>query len=174
MHLHVKALIHYFQFDIIPLEGTFYKRTYTSSESMPGGIPAGTAIIGMYCQDPFSGSFFHRVTRDETWHFYKGDPFSLFLLYEDGRTAEVVMGPDVLGGQKLQFTVPAGVWQAGMLHTDGVYALFGCTVTPGFTGDCFEAGLAAALIEKYPGQKAIIERLTNKGTERWLPEGYNG
>jgi predicted cupin superfamily sugar epimerase len=174
MHPYVKALIDYFQFDTIPLEGTFYKRTYTSSKSMPTGIPAGTAIIGMYCHDPFSGSFFHRVSRDETWHFYKGDPFSLFLLYEDGHTEEVVMGADILGGQKMQFTVPAGVWQAGLLHDDGVYALFGCTVTPGFTGDCFEAGLAAELIEKYPDQKAIIEKLSNRGTERWLPDGYEG
>jgi predicted cupin superfamily sugar epimerase len=174
MHAQVKALIDHFQFDTIPLEGTFYRRTYTARETLPNGIPAGTAIMGMYCHHPFSGSFFHRVSRDETWHFYKGDPFTLFLFYEDGLAKEVVMGPDVLAGQSLQFTVPAGVWQAGLLHRDGVYALFGCTVTPGFTGDCFEAGLAEELANTYPQHREIIEKLCHPGKERWLPKGYDG
>jgi predicted cupin superfamily sugar epimerase len=174
MHADVQALIDHFQFDTIPLEGTLYKRSYSSAESLPNGIPAGTAIIGMYCHEPFSGSYFHRVSREETWHFYSGGPFSLHLLYEDGRAAEIVMGPDPLAGHHLQFTVPAGVWQAGRLHPDARYALFGCTVTPGFTGDCFEAGIAAELIQLFPAHEAIIQKLCHPGTERWLPEGYNG
>ena len=174
MHPDVKALIEYFQFDTIPLEGTLYRRTYTSGEILPVGVPVGTAIIGMYCHQPFSGSFFHKVSRDETLHFYKGDPFTLFLLYDDGQAGEVVMGSDVLAGQALQFTVPAGVWQAGLLQPEGVYALFGCTVTPGFTGDCFEAGIAAELVEAYPQHKEMIKKLCHPGEERWLPEGYEG
>jgi predicted cupin superfamily sugar epimerase len=174
MHPDVRSLIDHFQFDTIPLEGTFYRRTYTCGITLPEGIPVGTAIIGMYCHEPFSGSYFHRVSRDETWHFYKGDPFTLYLLFDDGHAEQVVMGSDVLGGQKLQFTVPSGVWQAGLLHPEGVYALFGCTVTPGFSGDCFEAGIAAELVERYPAQRVIIEKLCHTGTERWLPEDYTG
>lgn len=174
MHDEVKKLIDHFGFERIPLEGTLYRRTYTSSREFSDGLPLGTAIIAMYCREPESSSAFHRVSRDETWHFYKGDPFSLFLLYEDGRADEIVMGPDVLAGQRVQFTVPAGVWQAGCLLPNSEYALFGCTVTPGFTGDCFESGIREELLEKYPGQKDIILKLAGIGTERKMPDGYEG
>jgi predicted cupin superfamily sugar epimerase len=174
MRSDVKKIIEHFRFERIPLEGALYKRTYTSEKEYKDGIAAGTAIIGLYCKDPESSSKFHRVSRDETWHFYKGDPFNLFLLYEDGSTAEVTMGADVLSGQLVQFTVPAGVWQAGCLLPGSEYALFGCTMTPGFTGDCFELGIASNLMEKYPDRKEIIMELAASSSETRLPDGYEG
>jgi predicted cupin superfamily sugar epimerase len=174
MNPEIEALIGHYQFDRIPLEGTFYKRTHRSSADMIDGIPAGTAMIGLYCREPFSWSAFHRLSRDETWHFYKGDPFLLYLLYDDGRSREVVMGTDVLAGQLVQFTVPSGVWQAGCLLPGSEYALFGCTVTPGFTGDCFESAIASELLKQYPDQKEIILKLALSGSDTKLPEGYDG
>jgi predicted cupin superfamily sugar epimerase len=174
MNPDVEALISHYQFDRIPLEGTLYKRTYTSLANDADGVPAGTAMIGLYCREPFSGSVFHKLSRDETWHFYKGDPFSLYLLYEDGHSREVVMGTDVLAGQLVQFTVPSGVWQAGCLLAGSEYALFGCTLTPGFTRDCFESGIASELIKKFPDHKEIIIKLSHDGNERTLPEGFEG
>lgn len=174
MHHVVKALIDHYQFSRIPLEGTFYRRTYKSAISLDGGVPSGTAMIGMYCREPLSWSAFHRLNRDETWHFYKGDPFSLYLLYKDGSSREVVMGNDVLAGEFVQFTIPAGVWQAGCLLPGSEYALFGCTVTPGFTGDCFEMGNASELVAAYPEQEDIILKFAHGGTETKLPEGYEG
>jgi predicted cupin superfamily sugar epimerase len=174
MDSEVKKIIDHFQFHRIPLEGTLYKRTYTSAEYMNGKIPLGTAIIGLYCREPESSSNFHRVSRDETWHFYKGDPFTLYLLFDDGSSDEVVMGPDIFEGHQLQFTVPAGVWQAGQLLPGSEYALFGCTVTPGFTGDCFESAIASDLISKYPDRKEIIMKLALNSTETRMPDGYEG
>jgi predicted cupin superfamily sugar epimerase len=174
MRSDVKKIIEHFQFERIPLEGTLYRRTYTSEKEFKDGVAAGTAIIGLYCKDPESSSKFHRVSREETWHFYKGDPFNLFLLYEDGSSAVVTMGADVLSGQLVQFTVPAGVWQAGCLLPDSEYALFGCTVTPGFTGDCFELALAADLIAKYPDKRELIGKLALKEGETRMPEDFKG
>jgi predicted cupin superfamily sugar epimerase len=174
MHPEVNRIIAHYQFERIPLEGAFYKRTYTSQKQFDAGVAAGTAIIGLYSREPESSSKFHRLNRDETWHFYKGDPFSLYLLYHDGSSREVVMGTDVLGGQMVQFTVPSGVWQAGCLLPGSEYALFGCMVTPGFTEDCFEAAMASELIKKYPDQKDIIVKLALSGGETKLPEGYDG
>jgi len=174
MRSDVKKIIEHFQFERIPLEGTLYKRTYTSEKECKDGVAAGTAIIGLYCKDPESSSKFHRLNRDETWHFYNGDPFKLFLLYEDGSSAEVTMGADVLAGQLVQFTVPAGVWQAGCLLQGSEYALFGCTMTPGFTTDCFELALAADLMEKYPDKKELIRKLAMNEGETKMPEGYKG
>lgn len=174
MHPEVRKLIAQFQFDRIPLEGTLYKQTYRSDLRLGGDLPAGTAMIALYCREPLSWSAFHRLTRDETWHFYKGDPFKLYLLYQDGSSREVIMGTDILAGQWVQFTVPAGVWQAGFLMPESDYALFGCTVTPGFTGDCFEMGVASELLEKYPDQEDVIRKFAVNSIERKMPDGYDG
>lgn len=172
MHPEVQALIEYFQFERLPVEGTFFKQTYRSAPSPAEDRPAGTAIIGLYCREPLSLSRFHRLSRDEVWHFYKGDPFVLYLLYDTGELEEIVMGSDVLAGQKIQHTVPAGVWQAARLAGSGEYALFGCTMAPGFTSDCFEAGTVARLLEQYPRHRDLILALGVEGAETMLPEGY--
>ncbi len=174
MHDEVRKLIELFQFDRIPSEGTLYKRTYACQKQFDTGVASGTAMIGLYSRIPESSSKFHRLSRDETWHFYKGDPFKLYLLYQDGSSREVTMGTDILAGQCVQFIVPAGVWQAGSLLPGSEYALFGCTVTPGFTADCFEAAIADELIEKYPNQKDIILQHALSSTETRLPDGYEG
>jgi len=80
------------------------------------------------------------------------------LLHPNGSDEEVVLGsPD--GRHRVQHLVPAGVWQAGELVAGSSWALFGCTMAPGFTGDCFEGGKVADLLAAYPRRAADIERL---------------
>jgi len=147
----VRALIERYGLRPLPVEGTLFAETYRSSTS--------TAIVALYAVDPPSRSLFHVLTHDEIWHAYAGDPFRLILLHPDGSSADVVMGRDTEAGQRVQFTVPAGTWQAGELLPGGRYALFGCTMAPGFTPDCFEGGHAAALIAGWPARAADIRRL---------------
>ncbi|MFK7921261.1 MAG: cupin domain-containing protein [Bacteroidia bacterium] len=170
----VKALITHYQFERLPVEGTLFKNTYRSAQQTPSGSPVATAMIGLYVHEPESLSCFHRLTHDEVWHFYGGDPLELHLLFDDGRAERILMGSDPLQGQHLQYHVPAGVWQGACLTEQGEYALFGCTMAPGFTGDCFEAGLAERLIEQYPAQAAIIRKLSVNGHETKMPEGFEG
>jgi predicted cupin superfamily sugar epimerase len=131
-------------------------------------------MIGCYADTLSSLSRFHRLTRDEVWHAYAGDPFVLHLLHEDGHTSDVVMGTDPLAGQQMQYVVqyvvPAGTWQAGCLLPGGRHALFGCTMAPGFTPDCFEAGRVDDLTARYPQAAAIIARLGVTGGETRLPD----
>ena len=94
------------------------------------------------------------------WHFYAGDPVRLVLLHPDGSDEEVVIGGDVIGGQAVQHLVPAGVWQAGELVPGGTWALFCCTMAPGFTPSCFEGGRASDLLATHPARAADIERLS--------------
>ncbi len=167
----IKAIIDHYQFDKIPIEGTLYKSTYVAQKTN-GESPAGTAIIGMYCKEPYSVSTFHRLQHDEVWHFYKGDPFVLHLLHPNGVYQKVIMGTNILKEQKIQFVVPANVWQAGEITHNGTYALYGCTMAPGFTGSCFEGGTTSHLIKQYPNQKEVIERLTVAGHDTKMPDGY--
>lgn len=172
VHPDTRAILERFGFDKLPVEGTFYKNTWQSSHQAGPGSPAGTAMIGLYCNEPLSVSCFHRLAYDEVWHFYAGDPFRLILLHPDGSSEDVVMGSDILAGQLCQFVIPSGVWQAGSLCPDGRYALFGCTMAPGFTGRIFEAGLASELIRQYPDRAADIRRLAVNGDSTRMPEDF--
>jgi predicted cupin superfamily sugar epimerase/GNAT superfamily N-acetyltransferase len=138
---------------MIPMEeeGTLYHQSYRDKGS--------TAIIGLYSQTPLSYSRFHKLDSDEVWHFYSGDPFRLILLYPDGSTGEVIMGSDPLKGETIQYTVPAGVWQAGEIVPGGQYSLYGCTMSPGFERSQFTGGEESYLLQLCPERKEDIIRL---------------
>jgi predicted cupin superfamily sugar epimerase len=172
MHPDVSALIEYYSLKPLPIEGTLFTSTYRSRQEMPDGNPLGTAMIGLYADDPVSFSCFHRLPTDEIWHFYGGDPLRLVVLYADGSSEEVVMGSDPFIGQRVQFIVPANAWQAGHMIRGGRYSLFGCTMAPGFTSDGFEAGIVADLIELYPDCVDDIQRLCVTGHETRMPDGF--
>ena len=172
VHPETAALLQHYRFERLPVEGTLYRSTWRSGSVDDPRPPAGTAMIGLYADSPRSVSCFHRLTRDEVWHVYGGDPFILYLLHPDGRSEEVLMGPDPLAGQRVQQLIPAGVWQAGCLVPGGRHALFGCTMAPGFTGGCCEAAQPEALIAQYPQQEATIRRLAVNGAALAMPAGF--
>ena len=172
MHETAASLVEHFGMTPLPVEGTYFTSTYRSAREAAAGVPAGSAIIGLYCDDPPSRSLFHRLEHDEVWHFYGGDPIRLVLLLPDGGSEDVILGGDVLSGQRIQHTIPAGVWQAGELAPGGEWALFGCTMAPGFTAACFEGGTVRALLDRYPGSADDIRRLgIPDGHATAMPEG---
>lgn len=158
MHPAIRTLIERYRLQPLPVEGTLFAQTYRTLLELQPGRPVGTAMIGLYCDDPPSHSLFHRLTLDEVWHFYAGDPFRLILLRPDGSSEDVVLGPDPLCGHHSQYVVPAGVWQAAHLLPGGLYALYGCTLSPGFTPDIFEAGTRGVLAPGWPARLDDIAR----------------
>ena len=94
----------------------------------------------------------------------EGDPFTLYLLYEDGSIETVTLGPDLASGQVLQYTVPVNVIQGARLCPGGEYALYGCTVVPAFTEDCFKAVGKEELQARYGEKKELAEFF------RWIKE----
>ena len=172
IHPDVQAVMDHYQFDRLPVEGTLFKNTYRSSQKLPNGEPVGTAIIGMYSNVPLSVSCFHKLQSDEVWHVYGGDPFILVLLHENGKTEEILMGSQPEKGQRVQCVVPANAWQAGYLVEGGRYALYGCTMAPGFCGRNFLAGTADELVGLYPDREEIIRKLSVNGHETRMPDGY--
>ncbi|WP_053333960.1 cupin domain-containing protein [Gemmatimonas phototrophica] len=164
------ALLRQYRFLRLPLEGTLYRETWRTADTLASGSPVGTAMIGLFADSLGSVSRFHRLTHDEVWHAYAGDPFVLYLLHNDGSTSEVLMGTDPLAGQAVQCVVPAGTWQAGALQPGGDYALYGCTMAPGFSPGCFEAGPVHELTSRYPSATEIIARLGVTSGETRMPE----
>src|SRR6478736_1107742 len=113
-----------------PVEGGLFRRTYTSSgtvELARGSRPMGSAIY--YLLEAGSFSEMHVLESDELFHFYLGDPLEMLQLHPDGRSAVLILGPDLSAGQQVQVVVPANVWQGTRLVGDGKVALLGCTVT---------------------------------------------
>ncbi len=172
MDREVQALIEHFDLSPLPSEGTLFTSTYRSAHDIAGGGPVGTAIIAMYAEDPLSRSLFHRLPADEVWHFYAGDPLRLVLLFPDGGSRDVRMGSNPLKGERVQFVVPAGVWQAGHLISGGRYALFGCTMAPGFTDRMYEGGVREALLRTHPDRAEDIARFGCESDEAHMPEGF--
>jgi uncharacterized protein len=144
-----------------PVEGGFFRRTYTSEVSVAllrGVRPYGTAIYYLLEAETFSEM--HVLASDEMFHFYLGDPVEMLQLYPDGGSAVFTLGPDLAAGQHVQLTVPAGVWQGTRLVGDGKVTLLGCTVTPGFDFADYRSANADELIATWPLEAERIRKLT--------------
>ena len=164
-----KKLINHLGMEKIPVEGCWFKLTYTSTDRIAAVAlptrygsprPAGGAIYALVTREDFSA--LHKLKTDEVWHFYAGDPIELLLLHPDGRSEVFVLGSDVLAGQQPQFTVPAGAWMGARPVAKGpeAYGFFGTTMAPGFDYADFEPGYRDELQQEYPAQRELIGKLT--------------
>ncbi|MDX2784738.1 cupin domain-containing protein, partial [Streptomyces caniscabiei] len=102
-------LIAHYELEPIPREGGRFRQTWAGPER-GDGRPEGTAIVALLTTEPGDYSALHRLPGDEIWHFHLGDPLRMLLLLPDGSSRTVVLGPDVLDGQHVQYVVPAGTW----------------------------------------------------------------
>ena len=120
-----------------PCEGGWFIQTWRAEETIPKeALPArypadrsaGTAIY--YLLEPDSFSEMHRLKSDEVFHFYAGDAVEMLQLREGKGGTIVVIGNDLLRGERPQVVVERGVWQGSRLVEGGKWALLGCTVSP--------------------------------------------
>jgi len=169
----IQELIDHFGLKPLPVEGTYFINTYVSEERTAAGGPVGTAGVGLYRAQPRSASTAHVLEFDETWHFYEGDPIALYEFHNDGSAKTIFLGKDLAAEQLMQYTIKAGVIQAGEVAPGGDWSLFSCTMTPGFIGTCFRGVTQSELRGKFTGYEEIIERVgVPDGHETLLPEGY--
>ena len=168
----IKALLEHYDLKPLPAEGTLFAGTYRSVQEYQDRKPFHTAMVALYCDEPYSVSLFHKLPVDEIWHFYSGHPLRLVLLYPDGSSRDVIMGNEPLKGQLVQFIVPGGVWQAGHMLEGGRYSLFGCTMAPGFTDDMFEGGTRELLLSLYPERANDIIKYSCHDEKSRMPRGF--
>lgn len=151
----------------LPIEGGFFRQTYRADEMVEvAALPErythpkawGSAIYFLLHGDHFSA--LHRLRTDEIYHFYLGDPVELVLLYPDGPSEVVILGPDLEAGQRVQMVVPRGVWQGSRLQPGGRFALMGTTMAPAWDATDFEVGVRDELIQRYPDRADLIRALT--------------
>ncbi|HEX2860293.1 MAG TPA: cupin domain-containing protein [Lacunisphaera sp.] len=168
--------IAHFRMERIPQEQAWFAPAYRSDEQLPrapGGRYAGQRDLSnsIHCvitREDFSA--LHRLATDELWHIYAGSPLEMLLLYPDGRGETVVLGSDVLAGQRPQFCVPRGVWQgARPVEGDEACTLLGNSMAPAFDYADFEIGYREELQRQYPAFAPMIAELTRAGHLRRPP-----
>ncbi|MHB9031257.1 MAG: cupin domain-containing protein [Candidatus Latescibacterota bacterium] len=151
----------------LPGEGGYYRETYRSGLSIPrralsgrypGDRPFGTAIYYLITPDSFSA--LHRVPGDEIFHFYYGDPVTMILLFPDGGMEALILGNNLVRGQRPQCVAPGGVWQGMRLVGGGMFALMGTTMSPGFDFADYETGDRDSLMHHYPQRRELIREFT--------------
>jgi predicted cupin superfamily sugar epimerase len=148
-------------------EGGHYAEIWRADESIDAeNLPArygsarsfGTAIY--YLLGPSDISAMHRITSDEIFHFYLGDPVEQLHLYPDGSHKVVQIGPDLAAGQRPQMIVERGVWQGARVRPGGRFALMGTTVAPGFDFADFEMIGETDLTGQWPDAAEMIAALS--------------
>lgn len=153
----------------LPVEGGFYRETYTGELQLPANVlppeivshrSISSAIYYFLTAD--SKSRLHRLVTDEIWHFYQGDPVDLFVFQSDYDYAKVELGPHILQGQVVQAVVPAKSWFGASLQAGGEWALMACSLAPAYSKEDFSLPDAAefdALMARFPSQQEILLNL---------------
>lgn len=140
--------------------------------------PISNAILFLHP----SGSVIHlhRIPCAETWHFYLGEPLTVFEFDPNGVIKQTVLGSDLRAGQTLQYTVPPFVWFGSYptrdiesFSNDGSllvkaqprdpethYSLVGCTCAPAFQFEDSEMAKRSELLSINSTPKPFIEYLT--------------
>lgn len=165
--LTAKQVIELLQLEPLPVEGGYYRQTYLAADSVSqtalgarysGSKPFSSAIYYLLQSNDFSA--LHKLSTDEVYHFYLGDPVEMLLLYPDGASNVVMLGQNIEAGQSVQVVVPHGVWQGSHLLKGGQWALMGTTMAPAFDSSDFQLGEREALSRKYPERVVLIRALT--------------
>ncbi len=137
MHRRAKELISELRLETHP-EGGYFREVFRSSSQVQplderSARSALTTIYFLLIRGQHSR--WHRVTSDEAWHFYEGDPLELYWIGRGDEVHEEVLGAAASDGNSV-CVVPAGCWQAAKPRGD--FSLVGCTVGPGFDFQDFE------------------------------------
>lgn len=143
----------------LSIEGGYFREIYRSDKKLENGDSYGTSIYYLLTDNDVSK--WHKVSKDEIWHYHAGSPAIQLLLYPDGNWEERVIGADIPNGHIPQSVIPAGVWQAAVLfdRSPGSWGLFGATVFPGFEYRDFEAGEGKDLCREFPSAEKRIKQL---------------
>lgn len=143
-------------------EGGWYAELFRSSLAVhPAdgrGVRGGLTTI-YFLLTRGQQSRLHRVTSDEVWHFYEGDPLQLTVADAAFDHVRDVTLAEYDGASAPVHVVPAGAWQAA--RSVGEYSLVGCSVGPAFDFADFsmlsdDAALAAAFLARHPDRASLV------------------
>jgi predicted cupin superfamily sugar epimerase len=150
-------------------EGGWFRETYRSEETISSsalpqryGSPRSFSTNIFYLITEVGFAAIHRVTSDEMFHFYLGDPAVLTIISPRGELTEICLGSGIQDGQVLQAMVPRDHWQGIYVKPGGSWSLLGATVAPGFDFQDFYQPGREEMFKLYPQHEATIMQLTRE------------
>jgi predicted cupin superfamily sugar epimerase len=157
VHSEAQRLIGTYRLQAHP-EGGWYRETYRSAERVTtsrGSVrSATTSIYFLLTAQMFSA--FHRLSSDETWHFYRGDPVTIEIIDASGAHESRILDAEFAR----QTTIAAGAHFAAHVDAPDGYAFVGCDVAPGFEFAEFHLTTRSMLTAAYPHLGPLIARYT--------------
>lgn len=169
LELAATDIISHFDLKPLPVEGGFYRETYTGDLRLPASVlppsirsarPAKSVILYLLTAD--TKSRLHRLVTDEVWHFYLGSSVSLYVFGTETGYAKIELGHDFIGDQTIQAVVPAHSWFGARLQKGGRWALMGCSLAPAYSDDDFSLPDDAEfddLAARFPRQREVLRAL---------------
>src|SRR5215204_1257993 len=77
------------------------------------GRPLGSALY--FLVTPGSPVRLHRIRNEQLYHYYLGDPLEVSMLHADGSTEQVIVGPDLRNGHRVQLLIPGNTFHTARL-----------------------------------------------------------
>lgn len=160
-----EEIIHLLELTPLEPEGGFFRRIWYSSahaSAPPEGkakhYRTGSAIYYLMTRDNISR--LHSLKSTELWHFYQGDPVELTLFPRDDQDPHsMILGQNLLQGQRPFYTVPGGTVFGASLYEGGEWALLGNCLTPSFEEEDFCLEDPEELKRLFPEWKERIQEL---------------
>ena len=169
LELAAADIISHFDLKPLPVEGGFYRETYTGDLQLPASVlppsirsarPAKSVILYLLTAD--TKSRLHRLVTDEVWHFYLGSSVNLYVFGTETGYAKIELGHDFIGDQTIQAVVPAHSWFGARLQKGGRWALMGCSLAPAYSDEDFSLPDDAEfddLVARFPRQREVLRAL---------------
>jgi predicted cupin superfamily sugar epimerase len=80
-------------------EGGWYREVYRSDDviqvdALPDRYktPHSFSTSIYFLLESHNFSAFHRISSDETWHFYLGSPVVIYIISNEGEVAQIIVG----------------------------------------------------------------------------------
>ena len=149
------------------VEGGAFRETYRSALVVPqevlsndfkGNKNASTAIYFLLSYGQFSA--FHKILSDEMWHFYAGQPLTIYEIENNGNLITHQLGSDLEKGETFQCVIKAGNWFGSRCEIANGFSLVGCTVSPGFDFADFELANRNELCQAFPALTDLVNEMT--------------
>ncbi|HCY77177.1 MAG TPA: hypothetical protein DHV28_14755 [Ignavibacteriales bacterium] len=149
-------------------EGGYFREIYRAGEIISIDAPkknnkrnVSTSIY--FLLEGSQISKFHKLKSDELWHFYDGTAVRIYILDQNGKLSETMIGREIKNGEMFQTAIEKNNWFAAEVIDKKSFSLIGCTVSPGFDFSDFELAKRKNLLKNFPEHKELILKFTDPG-----------
>lgn len=153
MHSEAQELIRQYGLVEHP-EGGWYKEVYRSDSTVNNRNLLTSIYFLLTSENP---SNFHRIKSDELWYFHRGSGLTVHTLDKNGHST--IRISNEAADQPFALVQAETIFGSSIEEENG-FALVSCAVAPGFDFRDFELLDRTTLMNVFPEEKAIIEKLT--------------